>query len=152
MYTAFTNNNVVAEFFKEKPEIGCTVKWVSAPAMEVLTAARVAIRQGALLVSNPLVGINLPVVQAHGKGVRALSPASKSAVVNPYLTLLTTEPDSTVDFRSLKRVDEALTLYKKNARLRFVAHSDEAVQHFQMIDLKCMLMALSELLKISLNI
>ncbi|MCL2202385.1 MAG: hypothetical protein FWB88_00380 [Defluviitaleaceae bacterium] len=150
MYTVFTNNNAVAEFFKQKPELNCTVKWVNAPAMEVLVAARVNIRKGAALISNPLVGINLPVVQAPGRNLR--SPAPKQTIVNPYLTVLTTMPNDTVDFQSVKQVDEALSLYKKNAKLRFVAHSDDAVQHFQMVDIKCMLQRLSELLKIEFGL
>ncbi|MCL2187173.1 MAG: hypothetical protein FWC16_02765 [Defluviitaleaceae bacterium] len=151
MYTVYTNNNAVAEFFKQKPELGCTVKWVSAPAMEVLSAARANIRKGAVLVTNPLIGINLPAVQAQGKSLRTV-PIQKQGVVNPYLTVLTTSPNDTVDFQSVKRIDEALSLYKKNAKLRFISHSDDTVQHFQMYDLRCMMQMLQELLKMEFGI
>jgi hypothetical protein len=57
----------------------------------------------------------------------------------------------TVDFHSLKRLDEALSLYKKNAKLRFIAHSDDSIQHFQAVDLKIMLHTLSLLLKMEFN-
>jgi len=147
MYTVYTNNNAVAEFFKQKPELGCTVKWVSAPAMEVLTAVRANIRKGAVLVSNALIGINLPAVQ--GKSLRA---TPKQGVVNPYLTVLTTATGDTVDFTSVKRIDEALSLYKSNAKLRFISHSDETVQHFQMYDLKCMLQMLQDLFKMEFGL
>jgi hypothetical protein len=154
MYTVFTNNNVVAEFFKQKDDLGCTVKWVTAPAMDVLTAARVAIRKGAVLVSNPMMGMDIPAVHAPVKPRFPSPTAAKPnpTILNPYLSLIVTEPEEAVDFQSVKRVDEALSLYKKNAKLRFIAHSDDSIQHFQMIDLKCMLQALSILLKMVLNI
>ncbi|MCL2605414.1 MAG: hypothetical protein FWD90_13145 [Defluviitaleaceae bacterium] len=152
MLTVFTNNNVAADFFKVKKELDCTVKWVSAPAMDVLTAARVAVRKGSVLVSNPMIGVNVPAVQAPGKP-RFPSQANKvnPTIINPYLTLLTTEPLDTVDFQSLKRLDEALSMYKNNAKLRFIAHSDDSIQHFQAIDLKYMLQTLSMLLKMDLH-
>ncbi|MCL2500215.1 MAG: hypothetical protein FWE90_07750 [Defluviitaleaceae bacterium] len=152
MLTVFTNNNVVADFFKIKKELDCTVKWVNATAMDVVTAARVAVRKGAVLVSNPMIGIDVPAVQAPGRP-RFPSHASKEnpTIFNPYLTLLTTNPNDTVDFQSLKRLDEALSLYKKNAKLRFIAHSDDSIQHFQAIDLKCLLQTLSLLLKLEIN-
>jgi hypothetical protein len=152
MLTVFTNNNVTADFFKLKKELECTVKWINAPAMDVLVAARVAIRKGAILASNPMIGVSVPAVQAPGKP-RFPSQTNKvnPTIFNPYLTVLTTEPGDTVDFQSLKRLDEALSLYKKNAKLRFVAHSDDSIQHFQAIDLRCMLQTLSLLFKLDLN-
>jgi hypothetical protein len=153
MYTLYTNNNVVADFFKEKKDLPVTVKWVSAPAMEVLTAARFAVRKGAVLVSDPMTGVNIPTVQAPGKP-RFPSHAKQEnpTIFNPYLTLLLTEPGETIDFQSMKQVDEALTLYKKNAKLRFIAHNDESIQHFQLIDLKSLLLVLAAILNIKFDL
>lgn len=150
MYTVFTNNNAVAEFFKQKKELPCTVRWVSAPAMEVLSAARVLVRQGAVLASNPMVGVNLPAKPTPQKSSRpALFPTKNApAIFNPYLTIITSQPAEILDFQSLKQVDEALTVYKKNAKLRFIAHSDDAIAHFQMVDMRCFLQALSDLFKL----
>jgi hypothetical protein len=151
MYTVLTNNNVVAEFFKQKKELGCAVKWVSAPAMDVLTAARAAVRQGAVLVSNPMAGVNMPAVRAPDNA-RRLSTVPRPAIFNPYLTLLVTGTGETVDFQSLKGLNEALALYKKNARLRFIAHDDNAIQHFQMVDFQIALKTVSELLKTEIDV
>ncbi|MCL2363165.1 MAG: hypothetical protein FWC71_00705 [Defluviitaleaceae bacterium] len=145
MHTIFTNNSSVADFFKQKKEFDCTVKWVAAPAMDVLSAARLLIRQGAALASNPLVGVNLPTKQATPRNTRPpLFPTQQSsAIFNPYLTIITSAPGEAVDFQSLKKIDEAITVYKKNAKLRFAAHTDDAIAHFQMIDMRCMLQSLS---------
>jgi hypothetical protein len=151
-YTVFTNNAAVVEFFKQKKELPCTVKWISAPAMEVLNAVRTLVRQGAILASNPMAGVNLPAKQAPiKKGRPALFPEkSAPAVFNPYLTVITSPPAETLDFQSLKSIDEALVIYKKNAKLRFIAHSDDAIAHFQMIDMRGFLQALMVLVKVNL--
>jgi len=155
MYTIFTNNNAVADFFKQHTELQCTVKWVTAPAMEVLTAARVAIRQGAVLLSNPMAGVNIPPTAVGGGKNQKINPfiqqKSRPTVINPYLTILATPPGDTVDFQSVKRVDDALNIYKQNARLRFMAHDDDSIQHFQLVDLDFMLRTLSGLLGIRIN-
>ena len=148
MYTVFTNNNGAIEFFKQRPELDCTVKWVGAPAMEVLKTARGLVQQGAALASNPLVGIDVPAQKATPRLTN--NPASllmrRSVIVNPYLTVITTtQPGGTVDFKSLKKMNEAVTAYKKNAKLRFIAHNDDTIAHFQAVDLREMLQALSVL-------
>jgi hypothetical protein len=149
-YTIYTNNNVVAEFFGPKKELNCTIKWVAAPAIDVLTAARVLIRQGAVLMSNPLVGISSPPTSP--TRVRSLISPSKQVIVNPYLSVLTSEPFDTVNFHSIKGIDSALTAYKKNAKLRFIAHNDDAVKHFQLIDLRSIVQTLSAVLKRDITI
>ena len=154
MYTIFTNNNAVADFFKQKSEFQCTVKWVGAPAIEVLKTARVLVRQGAALASNPLVGIHVPIKQATtkvGQPPRLSVAREKSNIINPYLTIIATQPQDAVDFQSLKALDQALNTYKKNAKLRFIAHSDDAIAHFQTLDLQSMLHALCILYQINPN-
>jgi len=150
MHTVFTNNNAVADFFKQNKDFDCTVKWVAAPAMDVLGAARILIRQGALLASNPLVGVNLPMKQAVPRNT-LLPGKQSSAIFNPYLTVITSAPGEAVDFQSLKKVDEAIGVYKKNAKLRFVAHNDDAIAHFQMVDVRSMLQALSAIFHVNIN-
>jgi hypothetical protein len=148
MHTVYTNNSSAAEFFKQKTDLPFTIKWVSASAMEVLVAVHAAVKKGARLVSNPLVGANLPSRQASAKNARPpLFPTKPPpAIFNPYLTVITTPTDDSLDFTSLKKVDDALAIYKKNAKLRFIAHNDDAIAHFQMIDLRSMLQAMSLLI------
>jgi len=154
MYTIHTNNNMVADFFKQRKELACTVKWVGAPAMEVLNTARTAIKQGAVLVSNPKIGVNLPTKQATPKNGRPALFPTKAAppVFNPYLSVITAPPGEgeAIDFQSMKSIDEALAVYKKNAKLRFIAHNDDAIAHFQMVDVHGMMQALTTVLKIKL--
>ena len=121
--------------------------------MDVLNAARVLIRRGAVLSSNPLVGVNVPTKQAAPRNVRTnLLPTKPStAIFNPYLTVITSAPGEALDFQSLKKVDEAIALYTKNAKLRFVAHNDDAIAHFQMIDVRSMLQALSVIFNVKIN-
>ena len=107
----------------------CEVKWQSSPAMEVLVAARAAIRQGASLVSDPL------------SGVRSQGPNSTPKAFNPYVSIVVTQPLESVDFQSVKRIDEALAVYRKNAKLRFYPHSDDAILTFQELDMKLLIAA-----------
>ena len=141
MYTIYTNNNAVAEFFKQHHELPCVVKWVSAPAIDVLIAARTNIRKGATLISDAQTGIHIP----------SKNPATAAHhVINPYLTVIITEMNDTIDFKSIKQIDNALSIYKKNAKTRFISHKDEALQHFQVNDLKHMLYTLQEKADINL--
>ena len=128
MYTIFTNNPIPQSHFAERMD--CEVKWQSSPAMEVLVTARAAIRQGASLVSDPLAG------------VRSLSPNSPPKAFNPYVSIIVTKPQEAVDFQSVKRIDEALAVYRKNAKLRFYPHSDEAIQTFQELDMTLLVAAM----------
>ena len=146
----YTNNSQAAEFF-DQDEFPIEVKWIGTTTMDVLTAAKSAVRQGGLLLSNPLSGIRIVPPQIFPPSSRSApkpfaaknSSEPKISSINPYLSLLVTEPLNTVDFASVKRVDEALTLYKKNARLRFLAHSEEAIKNFQTLDLQIMIATLS---------
>jgi len=136
-FTLFTNNSIVAEFFTNK-EMPIEVKWIAAPTMEVLIAAKNAAKQGAVILSNPLQGVRTsqPIFSPSAKPPPPGRQASNISSINPYLTVLTSPPGDTVDFGSVKRIDEALSLYKKNARLRFLSHNDEAIKTFQAVDLE----------------
>jgi len=123
----FTNNPTAREYLSAQPGTeDFDVNWFGSPAMEVLVAARAAIRQGAGLVSNPMAG------------------ASKKPV-NPYISVVTTLQQDAVDFTSVKRINEAISVYKNNGKLRFFAHHDDTVKRFQDMDMEMLAALLSAL-------
>jgi len=131
----FTNNPLLAEHIKQQPELQChKLEWMSTPAIEVLTAAKAAVREGAMLVSNPLSGVRTSHKQA-----------AKPVAFNPYISVLATTSRGALDFNSVKGIDEALAVYRKNAGLRFSGRSDESVMSFQMADMELMLGVLVEI-------
>jgi hypothetical protein len=149
-FTIFTNNSYVAEYFSEK-ELPFEVKWVAAPAMEVLAAAKSAAHLGAVVLSNPMSGVRTsqPLFGPSGFD-KPMSPGRSSAPpkirsINPYLSVLAAPSRGMVDFVSVKNIDEALNLYKKNARLRFVAHNDDTIKAFQATDLEVLLATITAL-------
>lgn len=149
-YTIFTNNSFVAEFFEHK-SFPVEIKWVAAPAMEVLAAAKSAAHLGAVILSNPMAGVRTS-QQLFGPsgfekppslGARSAPPKIRS--INPYLSVLASPARGTVDFVSVKNIDEALTLYKKNARLRFLSHNDDTIKAFQATDLEMLISTITAL-------
>jgi hypothetical protein len=154
--TVFTNNAVVADYIENR-SIPIEIKWVAAPAIEVLSAAKSAASLGAVLLSNPMSGVrtNQPLFGPTGfepppSVARKSANSTQIRSINPYLSVLTTPAQGTVDFLSVKNIDEALNLYKKNARLRFQGHSDETIKTFQTSDLEALVatfMALDNLRK-----
>ncbi|MCL1843779.1 MAG: hypothetical protein FWF79_08195 [Defluviitaleaceae bacterium] len=151
-YTVYTNNSIVAEFFQQK-EFPIEVKWVAAPAMDVLAAAKNAARLGAVVLSNPSAGVRTAAPPLFSPATFDKPPASPTSAsnppkirsINPYLSVLAGPSKGTVDFNSVKQLDEALSLYKKNARLRFVAHNDDTIKAFQAVDLEMLLNTLAML-------
>ena len=152
-FTIFTNNSVVVDFFDQRA-IPIDIKWVSAPAIEVLAAAKSAASLGAIILSNPMAGVRTsqPLfgpsgferpASLGGRNPNSGSPAIRS--INPYLSVLATPPQGTVDFLSVKNIDEALNLYKKNARLRFLAHNDDTIKAFQASDLEILVATMTAL-------
>ena len=147
----FTNNPILVEYLKGQPDEAFDVndfeiKWVGAPAMDVLTAVRAAIHQGAALVSSPLAGVRMnPPRRTDSRTGHRILPPSKPVAFNPYLSVAVSAQQESVDFQSVKRIDEALSVYRKNARLRFIAHNDDAVNQFQMADMNMLLSFLSSL-------
>ena len=95
-------------------------------------AARAAIRQGASLISDPLAGVRSP------------GPKSPPKAFNPYVSIVVSQPLEAVDFQSVKRIDEALAVYRKNAKLRFYPHSDDAILAFQELDMNMLVAAVPE--------
>lgn len=146
-FTVFTNNAVAIEFFEHK-EIVVDTKWFASTAIEVLKSVKTAVRNGSVLVGNPLSGVR-NAASLFSSGTKppptGRTAAPKVSSINPYISLLITKEGSTVDFQSVKKLDEALDIYKKNARLRFVTHNDEAVKNFQILDLEGILLTLSGL-------
>ncbi|MCL1883660.1 MAG: hypothetical protein FWF81_07920 [Defluviitaleaceae bacterium] len=147
-YTVFTNNSIVAEFLAQKG-LPVEVKWVAAPALEVLAAAKSAAHLGAVVLSNPMSGVRTsqplfgPSSFEKPPAVGATPPKIRS--INPYLSVLAGPSRGTVDFVSVKNIDEALTLYKKNARLRFIAHNEDTIKAFQAVDLEALLHTMAAL-------
>ena len=144
-YTIVTNNSIVAEFFEKNTLSIVEIKWVATPAIDVIAAAKAAVHQGAVVLSNPLAGVrsaasniflasNMP--PPHGRA------PSKVSSINPYLSVLLSPPNEALDFGSIQRLDEATKLFKKNARLRFLAYNDEAIKQFQAADLEIVVQTL----------
>ncbi|MCL1862552.1 MAG: hypothetical protein FWF78_03185 [Defluviitaleaceae bacterium] len=142
-FTVFTNNSIVADFFQERAGGPIEIKWVAAPAIDVLSAAKTAAHQGAVILSNPMQGVRTsqPLFGPSSFDRNTPPPpAGRSAPsvrsINPYLSVLAGPAQGMVDFVSVKNIDEALTLYKKNARLRFVSHGDDTIKAFQAADME----------------
>jgi len=147
--TIFTNNSIVVEVL-EQYNFPIEIKWVSAPAMEVITTAKNAVSNGALVLSNPMSGVRtqsqfnpFQKQQASSKGEG--DPDKKIISINPYLSILTSSHRKTVDLTSIMRLNDAYNVYKKNARLRFVGHSDDTIKTFQSMDLEVTLANLAKL-------
>jgi len=139
--TIFTNNPVVIDVLK-KYGVTFDISWINASALEVISTAQSAVRKGALLLSNPLIGVrkqsaNLPFIKT--------KPTNQASSINPYLTVITSEIRETIDLVSVKRLNEALEFFKKNARLRFVGHNEDAIKIFQKNDLEAVLAFLNQL-------
>ena len=132
-YTVYTNNSALRAHLREFPSQNCKLIWLEAPAVEVLTTVKALIHQGAALGSDPLSGVQVV--------------SSNKVASNPYISVLVTSTSKaeTVDFNSVKSIDEALTVYRKNAKLRFFPHNDEAVRKFQITDMEMLLYSLSSL-------
>jgi len=145
-FVVFTNNPAAAEFFDVKfPDN--ELRWFASPAMEVLTASKTAVRQGAVLLSNPLAGVRSePSFFPLSPAPRASVLPTKAGAISPFLTLLVSEPSETVDFLSVKNIDAAISFYKKNARLRFMSYKEDALKSFQVSDLEAVAVVLTSLL------
>ena len=77
------------------------------------------------------------------KSFDANNQPPKITAINPFISVLVSWPLDTVDFSSMKQIDEAIHLYKKNTRLRFLAHSDQAMANFVAADLQAMVAQLA---------
>ena len=134
----FTNNGIVVEFFEQQPH-SLDVKWISAPASEVLVAAKGAVSKGRKLLSSPVAGVKTKMQLSfpqHGGGKQ-----SKQVVdsINPYLSMLLSGTGKYMDFESARSIDEAMQLYKRATKLRFRKHSEDELQDFQAKDLETLL-------------
>ncbi|MCL1877873.1 MAG: hypothetical protein FWF80_03375 [Defluviitaleaceae bacterium] len=153
MFIVFTNNSVVADFFENKG-LPLEIKWVSAPAIKVLEAAKSAAHLGSIIISNPMSGVRTT-QPLFGPSSFEKPPSAGNRTstnirsINPYLSVLTMPGGDTVDFVSVKNIDEALQLYKKNARLRFAAHTDDTIKAFQATDLEMLLATLTTIEKLN---
>jgi len=163
IYQIYTNNPLVDEHIKKQSSTDkYEIKWMTAPANDVLVCVRTAIRNGAILVSNPMSGvrtvpnyqpkrsiqtmkknnIELPKKDAKRPNQESSDLSSTLIAHNPYMSVLVSSPKDAMDFKSIKQIEEALVVYRKNASLRFMAHRDESVIQFQKQDLDCLLEAL----------
>jgi prephenate dehydrogenase len=123
-FTIITNNPLLYERFKKK--LKDDVVWVNASAQEVLTQVRNAIHKGAVLLSHPLSG--------------SMQPG-----LSPYKSVLVSKPQPQVDFQSVKYIEEAAGIYRKNAKLKYMSYNDKMLNDFQVIDMDLMASALSGL-------
>jgi hypothetical protein len=119
-YTIYTNNPKVQEKY---PSLAALY---NASVTEVLSAVRGVVHKGAKLVSKPLADGTLP-------------------SMNPFKSLIVTEPSAHLDFLSVRLLDEAMTYYKRNARARYKAYNDKMLEDFQFMDLELTTSALASL-------
>jgi len=140
-YKIFTNNPLLEEHLRNLPDMKHEIKWMHNPASDVLVAVRASVRAGAALASNPMSGVRS--TQGREQKRKNLTLAPKQVAHNPYISILVTTPKDSMDFQSIKQIEEALAVYKKNASLRFMAHRDESVVQFQQQDMNCLLEALA---------
>ena len=195
-YIVFTNNSIVAEFFSQK-DYPLEIKWIAAPAIQVLTSAKSVARLGAVILSNPMGGVRpanplMPIFESppflnkktksdkpekfdklekfagpenpdklskldkferldkldkFDKSQASAPPANapRIASLNPYISLLIRRTAETVDFASVKKLDEAINIYKKNTRLRYIAHNEDTIKAYQTVDLEMLAHTLAAL-------
>ncbi|MCL2527696.1 MAG: hypothetical protein FWE42_04675 [Defluviitaleaceae bacterium] len=148
-YTIFSNNPLLAEYAKNHGQ-DYEIKLLTTPAMEVLVVVKAALRQGAVLVSNPLAGVRMrpirPGPRSKGGGfVDKPLETGRPVAFNPYVSVVTTSTKNAVDFQSVRRIEEALALYRNNARMRIIAHNDESIASFQMADMEMLVSVLEAL-------
>ena len=138
----YTNNGVALDFLEQK-QILVEYKWFSSPSIEVLQSAKTIIRQGGVLLSNPMEAPrSASPFSVGGSFSRRQQQQAKVDYINPYVSLLIDLSSKMLDFRSAKTIDDAIALYKKNVKQRFRSHNDEATKNFQIHDLESLAFAL----------
>ena len=130
-FIVFSNNPATANFYNHH-HMNDNLRWVAANTMEVLSATKAAILKGAVLKSDPLSGFKM----------QTTIFSAKPTIVNPLLSLAVIQKPGQVDFNSVKTIEAAMTEFKKNARLRFKSHNDDAMNNFQMMDLEILVKVL----------
>ena len=130
----YTNNGIVVEYFEQMAH-GFDVRWISAPASEVLVAAKGAVAKGRKLLSSPFAGVRL--APRSFPTERTRSGANRSGGnVNPYLSVLMGEVGPHMDFESARKLDELIKFCKSASVLNLKSHTDEEIQAFQTADLE----------------
>ena len=119
-YTILTNNPKVQAKYPENTNL------LNSAATDVLAAARNAIHKGAVLLTHPLSGGSVP-------------------SMNPYKSIIISEPNKQLDFMSNKLIEEAIMFYKKNARIKYKAYNDKLIDDFQTLDLDLMVSAITSM-------
>ena len=109
-YLFITNNPVVAERYK-------TARLLNAPVTQVLSAVKEAVHKGAALLSP-------------------LEAAVTRYGLNPYKSVILSDSQVQLDFNSLKRIEEAIALYKKNGAIRYRAYNEALLADFQSSDMQ----------------
>jgi hypothetical protein len=120
-FTVISNNPMLYERIKPLQK---HIQWVDSSVQEVLSAARKAIKKGAVLLSSPMGGM-------------------QTGLVNPYKSIIVSAPQANVDFNSIKMIDESIAAYSKNAKLRHLPYNDNMVKDFQLLDMEMLAMALA---------
>jgi len=107
-YIFITNNPAVAGRYG-------TARLLNAPVTQVLNAVKEAVHRGAALLSP-------------------LDAAVTRYGLNPYKSVILSDTRGQLDFNSLKQVEEATALYKKNAAVRYRAYNEALLADFQSAD------------------
>ncbi|MCL2049265.1 MAG: hypothetical protein FWG87_11125 [Defluviitaleaceae bacterium] len=145
MNLIYTNNYAVANFFEQnKDRFKVEIKWLGVPAIDVLAAAKTAAKNGSILLSNPLTGVG-----SMRMDLQASRPTpQKVRALNPCISVILSPPQDTIDLASVSSLNDTYEVYKKNARLRFAAHSDADINRMQAHDLEHVIVTLTSLERI----
>lgn len=122
-----TNNGMVVEYVDAHWD-GVDVRWVGATIIEVIEAAKTAVRRGSKLFSSPLAGVYESDPLGGGR--------ERAVAVNPYLSLVLGPPAGSLDFESAKKLDDAAKALRRRDNLRFLRYGDEEIHYFQTKDLQ----------------
>jgi len=163
-YSIFTNNPTLASYMQSQPRMAdYEVKLLGSPAMEVLVTVKTAVRQGGTLISDPLIGVRMRPTRpgshsgfrpnlafmdrsVDGSADKSLSLTGTPVAFNPYVSVVVEFKSEALDFQSVKRIEEALALYRNNAKMRITGHSDNLIGEFQALDMWMIVSILDALL------
>jgi len=119
-YAIYSNNPKVQARYPDE------TTFFNSSATDVLTAARNAVQKGASLITHPLSGGTVP-------------------SMNPYKSLIVSQPSRQLDFASNKLIEEAVSFYKRNARIKYKAYNEKYLDDFQTLDLELINSALASM-------
>ncbi|MCL2372045.1 MAG: hypothetical protein FWC78_01405 [Defluviitaleaceae bacterium] len=147
IYPIYSNNPTLEEILERNRLIQLSddamveIVSITSSSMAVLNATKAAVRQGATLLSNPFAGLRTAWLANQILSPAPITPhtideayIAKISAISPFISLLTTPPQEMIDFASIKILDQAIAIYKKKSKLRFIPHSDNLIRDFQATD------------------